>query len=245
MIILHSNDVHGELPALLALLGQVRQTHKQAVWVDSGDALRGSNTVFRWHEPILEAMRAQGCLAMAMGNREFNYQRWVLRRRRSERQFPLLCANLRDLRGAEPTADERGFSTWQEHLELDTPEGLVFVVGATVVQYPVGSPWESVFGFRFLDPLSVVPSLAQKAAQRGAAVWVLSHLGLDVDRRLAEDLPSGSLILGGHTHTVLERPEMVNGCWIVQGGAHARFLGLLDYAVAERTLRSYALVAGS
>lgn len=226
----------------MSLLAKARLGREQALWLDSGDALRGSNTVFRRHEPILKAMREQGCVAMAMGNREFNYQRWVMRRRRRERQFPLLCSNLRDLRGAEPTADEGGALTWQETLDLSTPEGEVVVIGATVVQYPVGSPWERVFGFRFLDPLTVVPALAQRSAQRGAAVWVLSHLGLDVDRRLAERLPRGSLILGGHTHTVLAEPEEVNSCWIVQGGAHANYIGVLDYAVSGRSLRSYALI---
>ncbi|MBQ7567442.1 metallophosphoesterase [bacterium] len=233
MIIFHSNDVHGHEHELKRLCLKHRM-QKGALWFDSGDALRGSNTVFRWHEPVLSLMGELGCTAMAMGNREFNYQRWVMRRRARERSFPLLCANLCDLRGSLPA--------WQEMLTLQSPEGMLTVLGATPVQYPVGSFWEKVFGFRFIDPMKALPPLAEAASQRGEAVVLLSHLGADVDKELAPLLPAGTLILGGHTHTVLSEPLSVNGCWIVQTGAFARYLGRIDYDVRNRCLNGYALL---
>ncbi len=233
LILFHSNDVHGHIDNLQYLLKKYRDD-ASSLWFDSGDALCGSNTVFRWHEPILQLMSELNCAAMAMGNREFNYQRWVMRRRARQRNFPLLCANLRDLRGY-PAA-------WRESLTLDTDEGRVVIIGATPVQYPSGSLWEKVFGFRFLDPLDILPPLAHSAGQKGEAVIILSHLGIDVDKMLLPLLPAGTLVLGGHTHTALHEPVEINGSWIVQGGSWARFLAKLEYDVPARTLRSYELL---
>ena len=235
MIIYHSNDVHGHVSELHRLLRKYRSAEDASLWLDSGDALLGSNTVFRRQEPVLELMSALGCSAMAMGNREFNYLRRVMRRRERQRSFPLLCANLRDLRGCAPA--------WQETLTLNTDEGAVTLIGATPVQYPPGSFWEKIFGFRFLDPSEVLPPLARAARDRGEAAVVLSHLGLDTDKRLADLLPPGTLILGGHTHTVLAEPVQENGCWIVQGGAWARHLVKLDYDVSAKVLRGYKLLS--
>ena len=97
------------------------------------------------------------------------------------------------------------------------------------MQYPPGHFWEKVFGFRFSDPLEAVPEAVAEAVSRGASVIVLSHLGLDMDKKLSEVLPEGSLIIGGHSHTVLEKPVFCGGCWIVQAGSHGRCFGIIDW----------------
>ena len=192
---------------------------------DSGDSLLGSNTVFRFHEPIAELMNEADYTAQAMGNREFNYLRRVMAMREKSRKFPLLCCNLTDLRC--------GSRYWQEVLEI--PAGRcdnsvpLIITGATPVQYPAGHFWEKVFGFRFIDPLKAVPEAISKAVSQGARVIVLSHLGLDMDKKLAEVLPEGSLIIGGHSHTVLEEPLFCCGCPIVQAGSHGRCFGIVNW----------------
>lgn len=239
MIIYHSNDVHGHQRELAELVYIAKERDPEAIWLDSGDALIGSNTVFRLHEPILDFMREAGCVAMAMGNREFNYLRRVMAKRQKQRNFPLLCANLRDLR--------RNELYWKCGISLQICAGSegkysLWITGVTPVQYPVGHFWESVFGFRFLEPLEVIPPLIYEARDRGQIPLILSHLGLDVDKILAKSLPAGTVILGGHTHTVLTEPVEVNGCWIVQSGSYGRYMGRLDYDLATRTLRSYELI---
>ncbi len=209
------------------MISCVRKERQQnpGLLFDSGDSLLGSNTVFRCHEPIAELMNEADYTAQAMGNREFNYLRRVMAMREKTRNFPLLCCNLTDLRC--------GCRYWQQVLEI--PAGSygnsvpLIVTGATPVQYPPGHFWEKVFGFRFSDPLEAVPEVIAESVARGARVIVLSHLGLDMDRKLAEVLPEGSLIIGGHSHTVLEEPVFCGGCWIVQAGSHGRCFGIIDW----------------
>ncbi len=100
MLIYHTNDMHGHTEALDWLKANAKQSlaQSQALYFDSGDALLGSNTVWKNYEPNLEKMGSVFCASMAMGNREFNYQRRILDKRSAQRSFPLLCSNLVDIR---------------------------------------------------------------------------------------------------------------------------------------------------
>ena len=181
--VLHTNDMHDHFPG--KLLSSLKQPG--GLILDSGDALAGSNTVFRRNEPILEKMRSFGYHAMAMGNREFHYLRRVLRRRFDAAQFPIVSSNVVDLRKQLSVVDSL----------ILTVGGLkIGVFGLTVPQYPIGSFWETVMGWRFFDPKEVVLEIPGRLRKAGAAlVFCLSHLG--TRRRLCRgDLTAVSSEIG-------------------------------------------------
>jgi 2',3'-cyclic-nucleotide 2'-phosphodiesterase (5'-nucleotidase family) len=216
--IYYTNDMHNRSGALDAL-DQVSD-RASSLLLDTGDAIGGSNTAFRLHEPILARMERLGYRAMAMGNREFHYLRWVQWRRQRERKFPILAANLQDLR-TQP-------QPWQASFTLRMGNMAVTLVGVTPVQFPAGSPWERVTGFRFLDPAVCLPPLLEELRPGCDLLILLSHLGLPVDRELAPRLPGVDLILGGHSHDVTEQPLKLGSSWLVHGGSHSRFLAELE-----------------
>lgn len=230
----HTNDMHGRCGALDRL--ESLEKAGPCLLVDAGDALAGSNTAFRLHEPILDRMSRLGYQAMAMGNREFHYLRGVQHLRARQRTFPLLAANLVDLRG--------GPAFWQPALELQVGGVRVGLLGATPVQYPPGAFWERLFGFRFLAPEDCLPPLAAELAARNDLVLLLSHLGLAADRRLASRLSGVHLILGGHSHTLLTEPERVGRTQIVQAGSHGSFLGELRIDPGDPLRLAYRLIPG-
>jgi 2',3'-cyclic-nucleotide 2'-phosphodiesterase (5'-nucleotidase family) len=224
--ILYTNDLHNHT-APLARLGEFRD-NPQSLLLDAGDALRGSNTAWRWSEPVLDWMRRLGYRAMAMGNREFHYFRWVQRWREQEREFPLLACNLEDLRMPQ--------WGWRRYLRFPWNGLRVAVIGATPVQYPLGSRWERLTGFRFLDPLRCIPPLVEELRPQADALLLLSHLGLQSDLQLAElGLPI-DLILGGHSHDLTPEPVWRGKVPVVQGGANGRFLGELRLDPGQRNL---------
>lgn len=219
---IHSRRGFGEQVARVATPG--------SVLVDCGDTLAGSSTVFKKREPVAAELNAAPYRAIAVGNREFHYAYTAFRRRASMLHAPLLCSNLIDLR--------RRPSPFQRQLELTVGGVRVRLLAVLAPQYRCGSGWEKVFGWRFLPPDA---ALAEMQACGGVAdaTLLLSHLGLSADREVARRWPFLTAILGGHSHDLLEQPELVNGIPIVHVGAYGRYIGRLALRIEEQRLRSF------
>ncbi len=105
------------------------------------------------------------------------------------------------------------------------------VFALLVVQYPDGSPWQRVFGWRFLDPVAVARDVAA-STPGGTTLVLLSHLGLRMDRKIAEAVPRLDLILGGHSHDTLHAPEYAGHVPIVHAGPYGAFVSRTELAGA-------------
>jgi len=209
----HTSDLHdhrGFVPRLRALRAEA-----PGLLFDCGDSLRGSQTAYFRREPIVAELDAAGYDAQGLGNREFHYLFRLLAARARRTHHPLVCSNLIDLRG-RPLPFARS-------LRFEREGWRVKVFALLVVQYPAGSPWERIFGWRFLDPFETARFVAAET-QPDETLIVLSHLGLDDDRRLAREVPRLELLLGGHSHDTLAQPEIVGGVPIVHAGPYGRYV---------------------
>jgi len=234
MRIYHTSDLHdhrGIAPKIRAL-----RERDPGLYVDCGDSLRGSQTIFFRREPIIAELDAAGCDLQAMGNREFNYVFAAVRARIAQMHHPLLCSNLIDMKGrALPFARD---------YTLDADGWRVRFCALLVPQYPVGSPWERLFGWRFLSPHEVVEAAAKMTAHDELFV-VMSHLGLRADRALAERIPRIDLLLGGHSHDTLAEPERVGNVPIVHAGPYGKFISRSELsrdATGRARLENFALL---
>lgn len=211
--IIHTNDLHNHFPE--KTIHQILQ--KDSLLFDSGDAIQGSNLIYHFKEPILHKMKKMGYTAMAMGNREFHYLRGCLKKRFQESSFPILAANLLDLTGKTKMQDS--FIYQKNGIKIG-------IFGLTVPQYPVGSKWEKVTGWRFLPAVESTKKTVKALYDAKVDLVVcLSHSGFSTDCALAEQVPGIDLILGGHSHTVLKEPQLVRSSIILQTGSHGRFIG--------------------
>ena len=89
----------------------------------------------------------------------------------------------------------------------------------------------------FDDPLVTAARLVPllRETYQPDLLVALSHIGINQDRKLAETVPGIDLIIGGHTHVVLEYGERVGDTLLVQGGSHGRFWGRVDILPAADT----------
>jgi 2',3'-cyclic-nucleotide 2'-phosphodiesterase (5'-nucleotidase family) len=221
MRIYHTSDLHDHRHIAAPL--RALRARAPGLLVDCGDSLRGSQTVYHRREPILAEMDAAGYDVQAMGNREFHYVFGAVRARAAQMRHPFTCANLVDA-FARPLpfvrdvvlerGDEAGMWTFR-------------FFGLLVVQYPEGSPWERLFGWRFLDPIAVAEKIAAETPE-GVTLVALSHLGLRVDRELARRVPRLELILGGHSHDTLPAPEYVGDVPIIHAGPYGHYASRTD-----------------
>ncbi|HVN69577.1 MAG TPA: metallophosphoesterase [Candidatus Binatia bacterium] len=239
MRIYHTSDLH-DRRGIVAPLRRLRE-ERPGLLFDCGDSLRGSQSVYYRDEPIVGEMDEAGYDAQAIGNREFHYLLPLLRARAARMRHPLVCTNLVDTKGRalpfSPALSFEGASNGRR------PR--IHLLGLLIMQYPVGSPWERLFGWRFLEPRAAVEPYAL-ALPEGDVLVVLSHLGLSLDRALARDVPRIDLILGGHSHDTLETPLYVGNVPIVHAGPYGRFVSRseLEYDPASRRYRlaDFALV---
>ncbi len=236
----HTSDLHdrrGFAPRLKALRAQ-----RPGLLFDCGDSLRGSQTVYYRREPIMEEMDEAGYDAQGIGNREFHYLFGTLRARASRMRHPLVCTNLRDTKGrALPFAQ----SLRLQRLDSEGAPVNVHVLGLLIMQYREESPWERLFGWRFLTPWeAVAPFVA--ALPEGEPLVVLSHLGLSLDCELAARVPRIDLLLGGHSHDTLPAPRYVGDVPIVHAGPYGKFVSSseLRYDTGKRrfSIDAFALV---
>jgi 2',3'-cyclic-nucleotide 2'-phosphodiesterase (5'-nucleotidase family) len=209
----HTSDLHDHR-GIAAPLQQLR-AREPGLLFDCGDSLRGSQTVYHRREPIIAEIDAAAYDAQAIGNREFHYLFGVLRARAAQMHHPLVCTNLVDTKGRD--------LPFARSLTLDREGVRVHLLGLLIMQYPIGSPWERVFGWRFLDPATVIQEFSERVGA-GDLLVVLSHLGLRLDRKLAASVPRIDLLLGGHSHDTLVQPEVVNGVPIVHAGPYGKYV---------------------
>jgi 2',3'-cyclic-nucleotide 2'-phosphodiesterase (5'-nucleotidase family) len=144
-------------------------------------------------------------------------------------RHPLVCSNLIDMK-------DRSLPFARDFALLADGWRIRFCA-LLVPQYPVGSTWERVFGWRFLNPHDVVDATAKTLAADEMLV-VLSHLGLRADRALAERVPRIDLLLGGHSHDTLDAPERVAGVPIVHAGPYGKFISRSELVRDESTQRA-------
>lgn len=232
--IYHTSDLH-DCRGIAAPLQDLR-SERPGLLFDCGDALRGSQTLYYRDEPIVAEMDAARYDAQAIGNREFHYLFSLLAARASRMRHPLVCTNLRDTK-SRPLP-------FVPALRFQAPDDAgriahVHVCGLLIMQYPVGSRWERVFGWRFLEPWDALAPYA-RAIPEGDVLVVLSHVGLSLDRELASRLPRIDLILGGHSHDTLERPQFVGDVPIVHAGPYGRFVSRSELAY-DAQIRRYRL----
>jgi 2',3'-cyclic-nucleotide 2'-phosphodiesterase (5'-nucleotidase family) len=231
----HTSDLHdhrGFVPRLRAL-----RDERPGLLFDCGDSLRGSQTMYYRNEPIIAEIDAAGYDAQAIGNREFNYLYRLLRARARRMHHPLVCTNLVDTKGRP--------LPFVKSLTIRIDDAVIHVVGLLIMQYPVGSPFERIFGWRFLDPWDAVQPYAESIPE-GEMLLVLSHVGLSLDRKLAQLVPRIDLILGGHSHDTFWAPEFVAGVPIVHSGPYGQFVSRTELAYdAEQkrfAIEDYALL---
>ena len=135
---------------------------------DCGDSLRGSQTVYHRDEPIVARDRC-GRLRRA-GDRQ---PRVPLSLSAAARARGTHAPSARLHEPARHQGPRRCRSS--PSLRVRSANGVrIHVLGLLIMQYPAGSPWERVFGWRFLDPWDAVEPYARSDTRR-ATCWSCSR----------------------------------------------------------------------
>ena len=234
--ILHVNDFHGYAEPyepfgstepwggaayLAAKIKELRQDEKiPTLLLSAGDMIQGNLwTNLNRGKATIELMNVMKFDAMALGNHEFDFGQDVLKQRMAEAKFPMLAANVEGLSGLKPYV-------------IKTVGGIrIGIIGVVTVETPTTTHPDNVKGLTFVSPEAACSRYLDEVKKLADVVVILSHIGHEEDLRLASRIQGVHAIIGGHSHTRVDRPPLVGKTIVLQAWEHGKALGVLDITV--------------
>jgi 5'-nucleotidase / UDP-sugar diphosphatase len=248
LTIIHSNDMHGDfLPELgglsmsvggLAMLSgyvqRVRREEENTLFVIAGDMVQGSiiDSEYKGVSTI-EIMNYLAPDVVTLGNHEFDYGLPHLLFLEKLANFPIVNANL---------------YIKKYNKRLMQPYHIVEIAGLEILF--IGIITDKVMSSINLDrEVGSFISLEEASAEVGRIcnayqnddidlTVLLTHVGIESDRELAAMLKPEwgvDMIIGGHSHTIMDEPERVNGILIAHAGTGTDQVGRFDIVVDDDT----------
>lgn len=236
IVIVSTNDIHAAIdrvPALATLVERTRAANPNVLVLDAGDKWTGNPYVDLNKEvglPIVALLDSIGYDLSTVGNHGFDHGVALLGERIRHARFETVLANVSSDTACFPALPAYSFRT-VGGVKL----GFLGLLDTSRGGYPDGR-LENFSGVGFSDPLHT--ALRYKTLKDSCDLLIgLTHLGVDLDSTLAEQMPQLTLIVGGHSHTVLAGGgKFVNGVLITQTGKGLQYAGITRLKFRNRRL---------
>lgn len=255
LTILHTNDMHAafipheatwrkELPKPMVggfrelefVVDSIRSAKSAVLLFDAGDVMTGtpiSDHPYHGAEggALFAMMNMIGYDAWAIGNHDFDISQENLVKLTKIAKFPSLSANLVNAKGEFPVNN-------RDYVILHRA-GLRIGVFGLIAQGLSGlvNP-NNLVGIKVLSPVETAQRIIDQIDAETDLIIAITHQGVDKDSELAANVHGLDVIVGGHSHTRLTTPQVVNDVIIVQAGTRCENLGKLEITVEnDRVIR--------
>ena len=247
LVLLHSNDMHGDFLSeegcdaliggvsyLSGYINKVRAEEPNTLYCIAGDMFRGS-VIDSEYQGIstIEIMNMLSPDVVTIGNHETDYGLSHLLFLEKCAKFPIINSNL---------------YIKTNHARLFKPYTIIEVDGMKILF--IGVLTEEVLAQTKNDGIiGTFVNIEEAAAEVGKIcntynaididfTVLLTHIGFEEDKKLAEKLDPAwgvDVIIGGHSHTLLDKPAYVNNTIIVQAGVGTDQIGRFDIVIDTDT----------
>ena len=243
LTLLHSNDLHGDFfseekakeviggaSRLSGYVSKVRSEEENVLYCIAGDMFRG-NIIDSEYMGIstIEIMNTISPDVVTIGNHETDYGLAHLLFLEKCARFPIINANL-----YIKTNMSRLFKPFKI-IEIDGMK--VLFIGIVTQEVLANTKNEGLIG-TFVDIEEAAKEVGHICNTYNAIdidyTVLLTHIGFEEDKHLAEMLDPAwgvDVIIGGHSHTYIDKPEVVNNILIVQAGVGTDQIGRFDLVI--------------
>jgi 5'-nucleotidase/UDP-sugar diphosphatase len=248
LTILHTNDMHaqfipreafwvkekprplvGGFVRIKELLDSIRAVRPATVVLDAGDVMTGNPITDRVYQgaeggALFAMMNMMGYDVWCPGNHDLDISQENLRGLVRIASFPTVSANL--------VNDAGEFAVGNSAATVIERGGLrIGIIGVMTPELYSLVNQNNLTGIRVLPPEETVKKYVSEMKGKTDLMVLLTHQGFELDSALAAEVSGVDVIVGGHSHTRLKTPRVVNGVIIVQTGAYTENLGELQLTV--------------
>lgn len=236
VVLLHSNDIHSRLEhaaQIATLIAEERRSYGSdlVLAVDCGDHMDRMRVETEGSDGIVnvELLNNAGYEVITLGNNEgLTYSSQTIADAYVNRaRFAIVCANMLD-------------SATREQPEWLLPSTIVDKNGLRIGLIGVTAPFVdfySLLGWQVTDPFEAVRAQVSLLREQVDVLVIMSHLGITSDRLMAEKLDGIDLILGAHSHHLLEEPIVLGSTTICAAGKFGEYLGRVEIGFDEEIAR--------
>lgn len=238
LAILHTNDLHSHFENwpkvkhyLLTKRQQLQKAGYQVYTFDAGDEID------RWH-PLTDATNGQANIkalnsihydAVTIGNNEgLNNDHPILNHLYDHANFPVVLDNIFDPKTGK-------LPNWaHEAVKFTTPAGTRIVVLGMTRAYDNGYHalhWDD----RHIP--EILPPLIKKYQPQADMMILISHLGVSLDRKIAQKYPQLDLIIGGHSHHIFMHGEKDNHSLLVAARKFGWYVGYVKMQLDHHQIK--------
>ncbi|KAG9252994.1 Metallo-dependent phosphatase-like protein [Emericellopsis atlantica] len=183
---------------------ELKEEHPENLWLNAGDEFQGTLFYsFYGPEKIAETVNDLGFDLMTLGNHEWDGGDDELGQFLENITFPAVSCNVK--------SENELLKKYIKPYHIFEDKNLA-IIGATTEDTPdianVGDETE------FVDPIKEIQKYVDEIRDEYPDVKyivALTHLGYEVDQELAKETEGLSLIIGGHSHTLLGDMEDAEG----------------------------------
>ncbi|MDE3057097.1 MAG: bifunctional metallophosphatase/5'-nucleotidase [Bacteroidota bacterium] len=254
--ILHTNDIHasfipreafwikknpkpviGGMNELSFVIDSLRKAKPATLLLDAGDVMTGNPvTEYKYKGAyggaLFQMMDMIGYDAWCLGNHDFDISQENLLKLTHIANFPTLCANVVNTDGKFPLNNK-------PYKIFERGGVKIGVIGIILQSLYHEVNQNNLVGIKVLSPVETTQRYIDELKLKADIIVALTHEGVDDDVKLAENVTGLSIIVGGHSHTRLTKPKVVDGVLIVQTGSNCENLGVLDLTIEDHHVTSY------
>ena len=254
--ILHTNDMHasyiphqatwrrespkpmvGGFQELEFTVDSIRKVKPNVLLLDAGDVMTGNpitDRVYKGAEggALFEMMNMIGYDAWCLGNHDFDISQENLRALTTIARFPTLSANVVNTKNEFPLHNK-------DYIIVERGGVKIGIIGIMTQQLYGLVFQDNLVGIKVLSPIETVQKIIDRIDGETDLIIALTHQGVDDDSTMAAQVHGLDIIVGGHSHTRLTKPKIVNDVIIVQTGSRCENLGELEVTVENDKVAKY------
>ncbi|HOY68965.1 MAG TPA: bifunctional UDP-sugar hydrolase/5'-nucleotidase [Candidatus Ozemobacteraceae bacterium] len=250
-VLFHTGDIHGHMTAqpdptaaseprpliggYAAMATALRQERLDALsagartlLIDGGDTFQGTPVVDETSGLcMIAAMNHLRTSFATIGNHDFDYGIAGLASAAAHARHPILACNV--------FSRETGrlLPFLRPYVRVGHRGVEIAFIGLLTPETARISLAENIAGVEFRDPVPILEKLIPELRSRGVDhVVLLTHVGLEDDKKLADRVPGIDLILGSHSHTPMTEPfrSEKRGVPIIHDAFDNRVLGKITFS---------------